>query len=447
MATFLWVVLMALNIDVQVLTQPGSVGNQTYSLAANFDPKAVILWATPQTADGSAANYAFSIGFGTYRSSTVSQLYTTIRGLDGATAADLARGGGTDAIIVLLTQSAGSATRDLEIDLVSMATGASSNVVLNWVNLHTTASIRVFMLVLGGSDIQDALVGSHTVDTTDTIDDVTVVSGFGKPELVFSLWHVLSDTASHALTGFGFAKQGEAGRCFGFAQTDGNTASITACTQRSDRLCFGFASISVVDFIARLDTTVSNWPTDGFRVLYDANPTVARTIPYLALRTTAQITTGSNTAVIAGSPPVTQDNAAGFVPKLGLLFGWNLASFSSIQTTDADQVGFGIGAYDGTTEAWAGFTEDDALGTMDSNNQQSTAKVIRNYGPSAVLQSEADGAFSGNNFQLSWNDIDTVAREYQWLAMGDALPQDTPELYGRPFGRSGQRQMQQILAH
>ena len=315
-----------------------------------------------------------------------------------------------------------------------MQTGATSEVVLTWQNLHGTASIRVFMLVLGGSDITDALVDEYAFTTGTTTHDETVVAGFGKPELLFFLRGPIAsaDAAANAQLGFGFAKQGEAGRCFAFGQTDGNTASITAIHQRSDR-CFiaqGDGS-SVQESTAQLNTTVASWPTDGFRLTTDSNPLDVNVVRYLALRTTAQITTGANTAPTAGGLPVTQDNAAGFAPKLGLLLGWNLAANAAQQTAAGDQVGVGIGGYDGTTEAWASFTEDDAALTMVADNQQSTAKVNQNYtqGATPVLQSEADGVFSGNNFRLSWTKIDTVAREYQWLAVGDAAATAQSLLY------------------
>lgn len=412
--------------DVQVLTQPGATGQQTYSLPENFAPKAVILWATPLTADGSVAHYSFGIGFGTYRGSVVQQRYVCLRGLDAAATSDTARGSNSNALLCLLTDSAGSAARNLEIDLISMQSGDTSQVVLDWVNLHSTASIRVFMLVLGGADITDALVDDFTLTTASSTQDETVVSDFGKPELLFMSsagQFSFADEASSVATSFGFGKQGEAGRGWGFGQAWGNTASLTGTRQRSDRILTLHSNAS--DYgIASLDTTVGNWPTDGFRLLYDVQPSNALIVSYLALRTTAQITTGANTALTAGS---TQDNAAGFLPKLGLVFGWNLVASSALETAAADQCGFGIGAYDGTTEAWAGFTEDDAALTMDSNSQQTIAKVIRNYSPAAALQSEADATFSGNDFRLTWTTLDTVAREYQWLAIGDELPPTIPQ--------------------
>jgi hypothetical protein len=418
---------MAFSADLQILTQPGATGNQTYSVGAGFAPKAVIMWAVPMTADGTAASWAYSIGFGTYRSSTVVQRCRSMRSLDGAAAADLATGQSTDCLLMLHTQSALSAARDLEIDLVSMD---DDEIVLNWVNLHTTASIRVFMLALGGTDITDALVGSFNMDTTVSTpfnQDVTVTGSFGKPELTFFLgssdiqWTGANDFANVDVNSFmfGFAKQGEAGRCIEYSQDDGNTASVIGMRQRSNR-CILAQQWGSDLAQGRLDTTAANWPTDGFRVIWDAAPVLAGGVAYLALRTTAQITTGENTAPTSGTPTVDQDNAAGFVPKLGLAFGWNQAAGTGMVTTGASLGAFGIGAYDGTTIAWAGLTEDDAATNMDSNNQQDNGYIIKFYDQAAALQSSAIPSFSGNNLRLGWDDIDSVAREYQWIVLGDA---------------------------
>jgi hypothetical protein len=73
-----------------------------------------------EAADGSAAHYSYGIGFANYRGSTVQQRYCCIRGLDAAAASNTVLGTSTDAALVLLTDTAGSATRNLEIDLVSV---------------------------------------------------------------------------------------------------------------------------------------------------------------------------------------------------------------------------------------------------------------------------------------------------------------------------------------
>lgn len=426
---------MAFTADLFVRTDTNATGNKTISLAAGRDPKAVIAWAVPSTADGTVVHRNIGFGFATYRGSVVQQAYVTARGLDLAPTGDCATGTNTDAMLVLLTDAAASAARDLEIDLVSMQGGGTPQVVYNVVNAHASA-VRVFMLVLGGSDITDALVDNFTMTTASATQDETVVAGFGQPDLLFFAsgnTTALQDLADHPRPQLGFAKKGEAGRCLSSSQANGNTSSLAGITQRSDRalIMLGAPAATTLtpQVLMALDTTVANWPTDGFRMLYDAIPGFAFIGHYLALKTTAQIVTGASDAPIVGTPPVDQDDDVGFPPKLAFLFGWNLAATTATQPANADTFAFGIGAYDGTQEAWCGISEDDGVGTMDANRQQSTAKIIQNYGPTAVLQSEADGAFSGNIFRRSWNDIDTVAREHQWLVMGDAPvapPADAP---------------------
>lgn len=427
---------MALNVDLQVLTQPGSTGNQTYSLAANFDPKAIIVWGVPLTADGSLSSYAMGIGLGTYRGSVVQMRHVSMRGTDAQDPSSAKRNMRNASVLEFADEAAGVWSPVMELDLVSMQTGATSNVVLNWQLLHSRASIRVFMLVLGGSDITDALVDDFQVTTAASTQDETVVSGFGKPELMFfsHFSAPLQTTFDDSAIGFGFAKQGEAGRSVFFTQNDADANSVTAMIQRSNRCLVDSTSGGVVTFLGALDTTVANWPTDGFRVAYDATPTEAGQVAYLALRGTFQATAGSNSAPTGGSPPVNQDNDAGFVPKLGLVFGWNLVANTGAVTGEADQAAFGIGATDGSTVAWCGVSEDDGAAASDSTMYQSTGKLIRNYLPDATLQSEADGSFVGNALRLSWGDIDSVAREYQWLALGDAPTEAGEPVYKRFYG-------------
>lgn len=419
---------MSLNVHLEVLTQPGATGNQTITLAAGFNPKAVRAWAVPAASDGSVTRSSLGVGFGTYRGGVVQQAYAAHRSADAALLVDAAYSSGTDALLALILGSSGGSSRDFELDLVSMD---ATHVVVNWTNLHSTASIRVFLLILGGAEISDAFAFADAFPTGTTTKDVALPSGFGRPEFVELAGAGGTSHTTSATTPkwwYGFAKQGEPGRGFGYSVLDGDTNVLAAARQRSDRLiCQIAAGASATDeALGRLDATVANWPTDGLRILFDANPAAASVFVGLALRTTAQIVTGENVAVAAGSPPVAQDNYCGFAPKLGALLGWNLAASTALQESAGDLIGFGVGAYDGTTEAWCGFTDDDGLGTSDTNSQQSTAKIVQNYSPAAALQSEADAAFAGFNLRLSWNDIDSVAREYQWFAMGDEAAAPPP---------------------
>ena len=76
---------------------------------------------------------------------------------------------------------------------------------------------------------------------------------------------------------------------------------------------------------------------------------------------------------------------------------------------------------DGTHESWEGVGDDDGAASAITHRHHSESKVIKMFTPAAAgtLTSEADGAFSGTNVRLSWNDIDTVEREYRYLLLGD----------------------------
>ena len=106
--------------------------------------------------------------------------------------------------------------------------------------------------------------------------------------------------------------------------------------------------------------------------------------------------------------------------------GWVNAASSSVDANGADVFGWFLGGTDGTNEGLSAITQDDGNTTSFAGNVHSETKSVANYiagtggNDPPSLQSEADGSFSGNNVSLSWDDIDSVAREYIWVALGDA---------------------------
>ena len=424
---------MALNTKVLTLTQPGATGNQTYNLAAGFDPKAVIVWATPLTADGTIAHANYSHGFGTYRGSAVQQAYANIRHQDASTTADSAGGTGDDAICKLY--SATTPTVDLEIDLVSMTNSGTPNVVLNWVNLHTTASIRVFMMVLGGSDITDAYVDKLQSGGVTAVNE-TVVAGFGKPDTLFFL-HGRGVSGNGDGTGDGRLGWGmfhnDAGtfdQCgWSYRLTDANTASIISCEYRVNRCLVGADSNGTggahMGYLPA-DSGGSAWPTDGFRVEW--SPTQAgvpadRMFHYLALKGTyqAKIHTGGSSLTSGSS----HDFAVGFQAKSSLHYSVGInASTSATNTSASGLLSYGMGASDGTDERWAGFTDNDAAGTMFADSQQSITKSIVNWGTHAAggptKTSEADVSYLTTDVRFTWTTLDSVFRAFCFIAFGDA---------------------------
>ena len=425
---------MALNVDVGTITQPGSIGTQKTTLANDFDLKALILYTSGLASDGTATAGDHCIGAATDRGGTASQWYHGTHIQDGNVSMQVGRWNNTTDIIKLNLRTDTSAIVDCEIAFVEFTTeaGSSNNnaFTVNWQDLHTTASIKVGYIALGGSDITDALCGSFTGNGTTSTQDVTVTAGFGQPDLLLFCGpgvHALGEGSGDALFHMAFAKSATARRATSVILDDANAVTTLQFWQ-GDKAIRGTFVGEPDDGIADLSAKAS-WPTDGFQLTWSDlsdNPW-----NYLALKGTFQSAVGSNSCPTAGSPPVNQDNDAGFVPKLGMVWGGNLPTSASVDTTHADLGQIYVGAYDGTDEWCMGFTGDDAALTSRGDSEMDQTKVMRMYTPATpTLDASADGAFSGNNFRLVWDDVGSAAREYNWLAIGDAAAAvtDVPEI-------------------
>lgn len=417
---------MSLVAEKGVITAPTSTGNQTYNLGSAFDgilPKAIILWTTDQTAaDTTSDDSIMCIGIGTYRSSTVAQAYLSYwsQGAGAPTASVVCRGRGTGSI--LKTFNADAAAVNQEVDLVSFSSGTPSNFVLNYADAPS-AAVKIHYLVFGGTDITDALVGEYTPPSAgtppDVALDVTVASGFGQPDFILFLTGGAFgnlDAAGNGYLGLGVASQSDlTGRGSSIGETDGSGNMALGLWQKQ-RAVLNLSATSA-DSEADL-AAVANWPTDGFRLLWDDISSAGNRNHYLALKGTFQSAMGVNTALTAGA---SQDNACGFPPKAAMVFGGNLPTDTAVDTADADLGMYGVGATDGTNEGWAGVMQDDAKATSFAKRRHNETKTIQMWTPvTPTLESEADGSFSGNNFNLNWNNLDGVSREYTWFALGDA---------------------------
>jgi hypothetical protein len=201
---------LPLNVLKGTITSPAAVGNQTYSLPANFDPKAILLWTTGQTADGvTNASALFSIGAATYDGAAAQQWYNTVWSMDNSATSQTCRGTGVTAC---LKGYSGYVTTTVTVDFivafVNFVTGASSSFTLNWSDLPATPGVLVHYMVLGGADITKARCGSTTITTAATLA-VTVATGWGQPALLlFSSTRAGSnaDVTSEIGQGIGWAK-------------------------------------------------------------------------------------------------------------------------------------------------------------------------------------------------------------------------------------------------
>lgn len=414
---------MALNCVVGDVTQPAGVGNQTISLASNFNPKAIMMWTTASTASGTiTAGWSFGVGFGTYRDATVQQGYMTSFRADAAATMNVAQRGGGEALLGLLIDG-GTGALDLEIDLVSMQSGATSQVVINWTNVHTTASIKVSYMILGGSSISDAYVDTIQLATGSSVQDVTLPQGFGRPDLmgfISTTTATVNTTEQLSLPTVGWAKTSTERRYHANAQTEGDTNSLARMSQGDGVLEF-LSPTGETTSDGKLDLAVASaWPVDGFEL---TKPTAIANTPwltYLALKGTFTSKISSNTNPTAAATQTQNLDFAPNIPKGILVWGGNLATIAGIDNTAADLVGWGIGCSDFTNYEYNGVSDDDAQGTSDTNKIWSSGNLWKTLSVTATNLAQANTAtLLSSIVQLSWNVTDATAREYNYVIFGD----------------------------
>jgi hypothetical protein len=418
---------MALSFAKGVFTAPTVNGTDTV-ISPGFAPKAIILWTTAQTSAAAIDGHGiWAQGMATYDGAAVQQFYTSYFDTDALGTSDTARGSGTGSL--LKGWSAATPTVDFECDLISMD---GTSVTIDWADAPA-AAILVHYIVLGSSDITGARVGTFNLAITSP-QSVTVNAGFGQPDLLIlmSRGNVGATGDANGNTGIGVGaavSDTERAACT-FMQADAATTMAVGSWQKA-RAQLGVSG-NTADYEMDLDAKV-NWPTDGFQVTIPDLPAAATNpVYYLALKGTFQKKIGTNVAPIVGSPPVVQNNDCGFAPKGVLTFGNNLPSGVAYDITHADLGSHFMGGSDGTNEGIAAVTQDDTNTTSFSGRVHDATKTVRFYKFGVLgtdpppLQSEADGSFSGNNFSLSWNDIDSVAREYCYVVLGDAAAGGAP---------------------
>jgi hypothetical protein len=410
---------VALNIVATTATVPTVDGNFDVTLPADTDPKAVIAAVTPLAADGIAAHASFGIGFGTYRGSAVQQGYTAVFDEDNIGTSDTYRAMGSNALVKLM-DAAGAI--DLEVDLVSMTTGSGSKLTLNAVNRHTTASVRIMLLVFGGDDVVDAETHSVTLTTGSGAQDVTLSSGMGHPDIVFfsRIANVNADGATGADLGIGFGiREGDDRSVWWGAQ---DNAANSACFHRIDN-----DSALVAGANGTIETDIAlgaeaGWPTDGYEISKTTSTFASEQTQALAIRFSGDVTITSGQGTARTTTGDTDHAVGTSTPKGMVALHTRQTTANTTESSGTNVAQLGVGFLDGSgNERWTGAFDDDVLTTMNTSSAQVDDKVFRSYNESTeALISEADGSVSGSNFRWTWNDPDSAAILYEWVAFGEA---------------------------
>jgi hypothetical protein len=424
---------MALNIVVGNVTVPGATGNFDITLPADTDPKAIVMTAVPATADGVVAHCSMSTGFGTYRGASVQQNFRSIFCEDNAATSDTYRRGNTDAILLLM-DAAGAI--DMEVDLVSMTTGAGSKVTLNATNLHTTASVRLFYMVFGGSDVTDAQAHTGSPAAGTGARDISLGASFGHPTVVlFDTSLSPDDTALHNNADFGFGWGVLAGATRGAAFSSLDASATEASSQAIYNARMEAFSGTTVEQAWTL-AAEAGWPTDGYEITATDWDFTGDTLHGLALKFSANVTVTQGQGTARTTTGDTDLAVGTSTPKGLILANVRTATDSTIDSTSTDAAFIGVGLVDGSgNERWVGAWDDDGqAANAVASSAQVDDKAIRYYLPSTdALDAEADCTVSGSNFRLTWGDAAPSAFLYNWIAFGDvAVAAQIPSLVTAP---------------
>lgn len=399
----------------------------TISLGSKFNgilPKFIIMWTSFTTSHAAAnANGIWSMGMGTYHGSVVQQHFIANFNQDAATTSVCAHGIGTDSILKGLT--ANDTTYDFDLDLNSFTSGTPSQVSLTWTTAPASA-ILVHYMVFGGSDINAAYAGGYTV-TVGASQDVTITSGFGKPDLVMFLGHGYTSAVSasqNARTLIGVTDRAE--RAVSSTITfETGSATMALASMVSANAIYYLGAGTAVDGIANLAADKGVWPTDGFRMNYSAdNPSLAFLQSYLALDLTADARYTFGRAVMPTTPQKQTIKLPGGVPA-GAMF-WNVGAPQStaIYTGAAAFTHFGcmaFGGSDGVNEGWAAHADQDTNTAAQACTTSSNTKAIGLHiasGTAGSLEAEADCTFSGQDVWLDWTDASRYGVEYLYFVLG-----------------------------
>lgn len=393
---------------------------QTISLPAGTEPRAVILYTAQTTADGRVADDALAvIGMGTYDGSVVQQACIAAGSDNGTAADDTASLHQTSALLRgFLAPGGTTPTIDFECDLISMQGGGTPQFVIEWVDFPA-AGHRIHYFVLTTTECASAKVVNAAITTgvAGATQDIPISFNSGNDPTAFLTLHAfrsaLGEGAASAHIAVGAWDRASAtGAASVWEERDAQTTMATSIYQLATAAIVMSNNNATHANIA--GDASANWPAANIRIVKTAAPSATRQVSFLALEG-AELKCAQVTTPTTGTTPVNVDTDCGWTPSGMLVFGGNVPAGTGSNNTHAEGHTFTLGSYDGTNESMIGVAQDDAALNSGTERFNTTTKIVRYYKPPAVaagawtLEAEADGAFSGNLARLSFTDTDSLA--------------------------------------
>jgi hypothetical protein len=401
-----------MKVAVGTITAPTGAANQTTAVDVSSlgfsgsEPlRAVLLFTSYRTATGAQdGDIRWCNGFVTNDGGSIQHAYHTFFSADAAATDDTARGINTTAA---LKGFSGGATPTVEY-VATATTFTTTGFTLTWTTAPA-AAIVVSYIAIGGSDVSAARCGSHQVSAAATTN-ITVNTGFGKPELVFTSTHTtatLGDLTGNATFSLGAFNQALQARHTLVGESDGNAAMVLTHEQRAIAADYWADNSAPTYAQSATPSAVASWPTDGWQYTWSATPSTLRQAIHLAIRTTSTVTIGAATAPTGAT--LTQSLSHGSsIPEGAIFWGGLLPVNASPVSTATDLGGWFIGGYDGTNQNVQGTCQMDAATDGSTGRWYDNTRAVQFYAPVApgtsapTLKSQATAAVVGTGIDLTF---------------------------------------------
>lgn len=369
-----------------------------------FTPRAIILWAGLNTADGFRnGQLDFEVGF----ASGVGENRAVCGMARDNVATSFAQRNRTEAFCFFRQDNNGN-----DVARAELASFDSDGFTLTWSANVGPASIIHFLALAG--DVVSAEVGSFNL-TTGTGDVAVTGVGF-RPDFVLMLWtftEAVDTDTTHLGMGIGMAVSSTQRGALATVNEDGANPPDTWRQQRSSQCILVLApSTGAQDAIADFVSMDS----DGFTVNKSDGPAATVSIFYLALR-------GARWAVGTFNQPGSTGNQAttgvGFPPRALLLLSFQAAADDTILAEHKIMMGCGTGA---TARGCTSIHSVDGVTSQNAENLQRDL-IAQMITADTTIDAEGDlTSLDTDGWTIDWTTVDAVARQLLYLAIGDDAP-------------------------
>ena len=378
-----------------------------------FQPKALIFWATKQTAAGSANPHSMCIGWGT----GVNEAFNcAVHSDDGAASSNTRRMANNAAAIQLIIDGDGGI--DLRGDLKSLD---ADGFTITWTTRATSNAYIIHYIALGGDDLASTKSGEITLGTSDGDQAFTGV-GF-QPDFVMLMTigrTTANQDSTQALLALGAASGASNRFSVSRVAEDNRPTTDTWGRQTASQILYlqtiGGAEDGVADF--------KSFDADGFTINVAVGDefNAAYKVFYLALKG-GQYDVDVFAKGTGGAPVDQGVTGVGFTPVGLMLFSEGDPNLDANITELELDIGGGDDNNEGAT--WVG--DQDAQGTTNTASRTSTDKILTNGNIADATEQTATDVktLDADGFTLTHATNSANADQIFYLAFGNAADAGT----------------------